>query len=70
MSGRRFPECGLTPKQSRDPGIRLFFDLPDPLVIGMDRIRILPFSHTGVERIEIMLAKYNFNIKIIFKAVD
>jgi hypothetical protein len=33
---------------------------PDPLVRGTDPgslIRILPFSHKGVERTEIMLAK-------------
>ncbi len=45
--------------------IRMFFGLPDPdpdpLVRGMDsdrlQIRILPFSHKGVEQTEIMLAK-------------
>jgi hypothetical protein len=35
---------------------------------GTVRIRILPFSHKGVERTEIMLAKKNFNTKFIFKA--
>jgi hypothetical protein len=37
----------------------MFFGLqdPDPLVRGIDQIRILPFSHKGVEWTEIMLAK-------------
>jgi hypothetical protein len=50
---------------------------PDPHVFGPPgsvsqevRSRILPFSHKGVERTEIMLAKSNFNSKFIFKAVD
>jgi hypothetical protein len=30
---------------------------PDPLVRGMDTAPDLPFSHKGVERTEIMLAK-------------
>jgi hypothetical protein len=53
-----------------------FLGLPDPLVRSTDpdplvrasevRIRILPFSHKGVERTEIMLVKENFNTKFIF----
>jgi hypothetical protein len=40
-------------------GIRRFLGLPapDPLVREELWIRILPFSHRGVKRIEIMLAK-------------
>jgi hypothetical protein len=36
---------------------------PNPLVRGMDLVQILPFSHKGVERTEIMLAKLYFNTK-------
>jgi hypothetical protein len=36
---------------------------PDPLVRDRDPDRILPFSHKGVERTEIMLAKQNFYTK-------
>jgi hypothetical protein len=34
------------------------------------RIRILPISHKGVERTEIMLAKKPFDTKFILKAAD
>jgi hypothetical protein len=39
----------------------LYLTDPDPKsgLRGTDRIRILPFSHKGVERTEIMLAKEN-----------
>jgi hypothetical protein len=57
--------------------IRMFFGLPDPnplvrgtLALIRIRIRLLPFSHKGVERTEIMLAKSNFNTKFILKAID
>jgi hypothetical protein len=40
-------------------------DLQDPHVFGASRI--LPFSHKRVERTEIMLARYNFNTKILAK---
>jgi hypothetical protein len=51
--------------------IRMFlgFQDPDPLVRGMARIqlrirlRVLPFSHKGVEWTEIMLAKLDFKTK-------
>jgi hypothetical protein len=39
--------------------IRMFSGLPYPDTGG----QILPFSHKGVERIEIMLAKLNFDTK-------
>jgi hypothetical protein len=43
----------------RDPvlGIRMFLGLLDPEVRILLRIRILPFSHKGVKRTKIMLAK-------------
>jgi hypothetical protein len=45
---------------------------PDPLVRGMVRIRIRipPSSQKGVALTAIMLCKYNFDAKLIFKAVD
>jgi hypothetical protein len=42
---------------------------PDPFVRGMDPYQapILPFSHKGVARTEIMLAKKNFKTKFLRK---
>ncbi len=46
-------------------GIQIFLGLPDPdtLVRGTDSDLNPPFSHKGVERTEILLAKCNFNTK-------
>jgi hypothetical protein len=54
--------CGDPDSDPQDPHA---FRPPISGSITQARIRILPFSHKGVERTEIMLAKLNFNTKVL-----
>jgi hypothetical protein len=42
----------------------MFFGVQDPRIKTQIQILILPFSHEGAERTEIMLAKKDFNSKV------